>query len=199
MSDLIPRLELAEMAPDLQAYLQPRVARLQYLGELFKCAAHAPEVLLDFMHFTDSLKKALPDRLTECAVLTTAMLMGNRYERHQHERLSVRLGFGRDWVAEVERLKPAEATLMSEVERAVQTYVMAAVETRGMQAASPFEALARLVPPAEAMAVAMLVGRYITHALVVNTLRLEPPVPSIWDDGFDGSSTSPQSAAPDAR
>ena len=88
--DAIPRLELAAMRPDVQAYLAPRVARLKYLGELFKCLGHAPDVLLSFMGFTDALKEALPDRLTEAAVLTTATLMANRYERNQHERLSIK-------------------------------------------------------------------------------------------------------------
>jgi hypothetical protein len=34
--------------------------------------------------------------------------------------------------------------------------------------------------PAQAMAIAMLAGRYVAHARVVNTLGLQPPVPSIF-------------------
>ncbi|RKE38614.1 hypothetical protein B0G76_4947 [Paraburkholderia sp. BL23I1N1] len=93
MSNRIPRLEMESLPPDLAAYLGPRVKRLGYLGELFKCAGNAPDVILQFMHFTDALKKALPDRLTELGALTVASYMENRYERHQHERLSVKLGF----------------------------------------------------------------------------------------------------------
>ena len=185
MSLSIPPLELADMRADLASYLEPRVKRLGYLGELFKCAGHAPGVLLHFMHFTDALKEALPDRLTEVGALTVAGLMSNAYERNQHERLSVRLGFGREWVAEVNRLKPAEAKLMSEPERAVQRYAMAAIESRG-QAVDEFEALKQQLSPGEAMAIVMLVGRYVTHALTVNTLQLKPPVPSIFEDGFNG-------------
>ena len=186
MSQAINRLELEDMRADLAAYLGPRVKRLGYLGELFKCAGNAPDVILTFMHFTDALKEALPDRLSEAAVLTVARLMGNDYERNQHERLSVRLGFGREWVAEVEKLNPGDARLMSEAERAVQRYAIAALESRGASCQAEFEALCRLVSPAEAIAVTMLVGRYITHALVVNTLQLAPPVPSIFEDGFSG-------------
>lgn len=186
MSQSIPRLELAEMRADLASYLGPRVKRLGYLGELFKCAGHAPGVLLNFMQFTDALKEALPDRLTEVGALTVAGLMSNDYERNQHERLSVRLGFGRDWVAEVNRLKPDQATLMSETERAVQKYAIAAIETRGRGAADEFADLSGLLASCEAMAVVLLVGRYITHALTVNTLNLKPPVPSIFEDGFAG-------------
>ena len=32
----------------------------------------------------------------------------------------------------------------------------------------------------------MVIGRYVTHALIVNTLALKPPVPSIFEDGFTG-------------
>lgn len=174
------------MPPALQSYLEPRVKRLKYLGELFKCAAHCPEVLLTFMHFTDALKDALPDKLTETAVLTTATMMKNHYERNQHERLSVRLGFGREWVAEVERLAPDDARLMDDTERAVQRYVIAAIDSRGSECQTQFDALTRLLSPGEAMAVVMLIGRYITHALTVNTLQLKPPVPSIFEDDFNG-------------
>lgn len=184
MSAAIPRLQLADMRADLADYLTPRVRRLGYLGELFQVTGHAPDVLLTFMQFTEALKEALPDRLAETAVLTTATLMDNAYERNQHERLCVRLGFERAWIGEVERLQPDRATLMSDTERAVQAYVMAAVFTRGLQAETEFERLAALLPPSQAVAVALLVGRYMTHALVVNTFRLAPPVPSIWDDGF---------------
>ncbi len=190
----IPRLELEDMQPELAAYLRPRVARLGYLGEMFKCAAHAPEVLLAFMHLTDALKQALPERLTEATVLTVATLMRNDYERNQHERLSIRLGTGREWVEEVERLDPDAARAMSEAERAAQRYAMAAIERRGRDCRGEFSALAAQVPPAQAIALAMLVGRYITHALLVNTLELAPPVPSIFADGFAGDGASTKDA-----
>jgi alkylhydroperoxidase family enzyme len=190
MSASIPRLQLADMRPDLAAYLGPRVRRLGYLGELFQVAIHAPDVLMAFMQFTDALKQALPDRLAEVAVLTTASLMENAYERNQHERLCVRLGFDRDWIADVERLTPDTAACLSPQERAVQRYAMAAANSRGLNAQAEFEELAAQLPPPQAMAVAMLVGRYITHALVVNTFRLSPPVPSIWEDGF-GAAQAP--------
>lgn len=186
MNTLIPRLELAAMQPDLAAYLAPRVARLKYLGELFKCAAHAPGVLLALMNFTDELKKALPDELTEVAVLTTATLMENRYERNQHERLCMRLGYSAEWVAEVERLAPDMATRMTLTECAVQRYVIAAVRTRALESQREFAEVVEALGPSQSMAMVMLVGRYVTHALTVNTLGLAPPVPSIFEDGFRG-------------
>jgi len=182
MSTRIPRLELESLRPDLAAYLEPRVKRLGYLGELFKCTGNAPDVILQFMHFTDALKQALPDRLTELGALTVASYMENRYERHQHERLSVKLGFPREWIAQVNQLDPAGADALSQVEKAAQTYAIAALRQRGIGVEHEFDEFASLVPASEAMAFALLIGRYVTHALVVNTLQLAPPVPSIFEE-----------------
>jgi hypothetical protein len=196
MSTSIPRLRLAEMRPDLADYLAPRVRRLGYLGELFQVGAHAPDVLLAFMQFTDALKDALPERLAEVAVLTTATLMENAYERNQHERLCVRRGLGRDWIRDVERLEPDRAHALTDAERAVQRYVIAAISTRGLAAQDDFERLAAALPASQAVAIAMLAGRYMTHALVVNTFRLAPPIPSIWEDGFGLSADNMQRQEP---
>ena len=182
----LPRIAAADMRPDLAAYLAPRVARLGYLGEFFQCAAHQPDALLAFQQFTDAAKGGLSDRLTETVALTTAQLMGNAYERHQHERLSVRLGFGRDWVAEVTSLGAAAGgSQMSPDERLVQRLVIRVLESRGHDAGALFGEVAAALSPAGAMAVMMVLGRYVVHALMVNTLSLAPPVPSIFEDGFD--------------
>ena len=93
MSDQIPRLSASEMPADLAAFLAPRMKRLGYLGEFFQCTAHQPEALLSFLQFTEHLKHALPDNLTEVTVLSVATVMDNAYERIQHERLALKLGF----------------------------------------------------------------------------------------------------------
>src|SRR5919204_5927359 len=98
MSRLIPRLPAAEMAPELAEMLRPRIERLGYLGEFFQCAAHQPRALISFQQFTEDLKRALPDNLTEVVALSVAAIMENAYERIQHERLSLKLGFGEPWV-----------------------------------------------------------------------------------------------------
>lgn len=183
-TDWIERLEPAQMAPELAAYLQPRVARLGYLGEWFRCAGHAPEVLLAFLRFTDALKDALPFEVSEAIVLSVATARDNAYERHQHERLSVRSGRSREWVAEVERLAPDAARLMSPPERAAQRYTLAALSGDVRATRRAFRALADHFDQGAAIAIVMLVGRYWTHALGVNTLALAPPVPSIFEDGF---------------
>jgi alkylhydroperoxidase family enzyme len=180
MSKRIPRLEMNELAPNVQETLAARVKRLGYLGEFFKCSGHNPDVLVDFMNMTEALKKALPDRLTEVGALTVAALMGNDYERNQHERLSEKLGFGRDWIAAANRLTPDAPGPMSEDERAVQRLAIAVIERRGHDVDAEWDAVVSRIGPQQAMAALFLIGRYVMHAYVVNALGLQPPVPSIF-------------------
>ena len=181
MSPRIPRLEMTELAPQVQEALSARVMRLGYLGEFFKCSGHNPDVLVPFMEMTEALKEALPDRLTEVGALTVAGAMGNAYERNQHERLSEKLGFGRDWVAAVNRLSPDSSGPMSEDERTVQRLALALVQRRGHDVQAEFDAVITRIGAQQAMAVLFLVGRYVMHAYVVNALELKPPVPSIFE------------------
>jgi len=181
MSKRIPRLEMNELAPNVQETLAARVKRLGYLGEFFKCSGHNPDVLVSFMEMTEALKEALPDRLTEVGSLTVAGVMGNAYERNQHERLSEKLGFGRDWAAAVNKLAPDAAGPMSEDERAVQRLALAMVERKGHDVDKELEAAIDRIGPQQTMAVLFLVGRYVMHAYVVNALDLKPPVPSIFE------------------
>src|SRR5882762_2545461 len=101
MSAVIPRLSMAELEPDLAELLRPKAERLDYLGEFFQCTGHQPRALISFYTLTEDLKKALPDNLTELVALTIAAKMNNAYERVQHERLSLKLGFGEAWIREV--------------------------------------------------------------------------------------------------
>lgn len=178
MSDLIPRLSREKLHPELEAFLQPRIERLGYLGEFFQCTAHQPEALLSFLEFTDHLKHALPNNLTEVVSLTVAQLMNNRYERVQHERLSLKLGFGEDWLREVLSLLGDGRGHLSEQEVLVQRLVVAAINRKGHDVTLELEAVVRSLGPATTIAVLMLVGRYVSHALIANALNLAAPVPS---------------------
>jgi hypothetical protein len=182
----LPRLEKNEFPSDLVARLEPRIKRLGYLGEFFKCAAHQPEALAAFIDFTESAKEGLPKRLVEAVALTAAGWMSNAYERNQHERLCVRLGFGPDWVASVNRLAPATESALTAQERSVQRLVLTVLESRGTEAGPLFDEAVASLGPKQAVAVLMVIGRYVVHGLFVNTLRLAPPVPSIFEDGFVG-------------
>jgi Carboxymuconolactone decarboxylase family len=180
VSRLIPRLSIEEMNPGVRAALEPRIERLGYLGEFFRCAAHQPQALLSFMAFTEDLKLALPDNLTEVVALSVASFMGNAYERVQHERLSLKLGFSPDWVREVISLA-GDGTQMSTPELTVQKLALAVIERRGHNTARQLEAAIVSIGHEQAVAVLMLIGRYVTHALMVNCLDLAPPVSSPFE------------------
>ena len=178
MSSLIPRLSFEELRPDLAETLRPRVERLGYLGEFFKCAEHEPQALMSFMRFTEDLKHALPDRLTEVVALTVATVYESAYERIQHERLSLKLGFGEDWVRGVISLKADGSGGMSEAEILAQKLTLAVIERRGHNTNAELEAVIKAIGHQQAIAALMLIGRYVTHAFIVNSLNLAPPVPS---------------------
>ena len=178
MADLIPRLSREEMPAELAEMLRPRVERLGYLGEFFQCAAHRPKALMSFMAFTEDLKRALPDNFTEVVALTVASLMENRYERVQHERLCLKLGLGEAWVRDVLSLSSDAGGSLSEEERLVQRLVLAVVARRGHDTERQLEALGERIGSEKAVAVLLLIGRYVTHAYFVNCLGLEAPVSS---------------------
>jgi alkylhydroperoxidase family enzyme len=178
MSKLIPRLSQKNLHPELEAYLRPRIDRLGYLGEFFQCTAHQPEALLSFLEFTDHLKHALPNNLTEVVSLSVAQLMNNSYERVQHERLSLKLGFGEKWVREVLSLSNDGKGSLSEQESLVQQLVVAVVDRKGHNTTRELETVIQSIGPAMTIAVLMLIGRYMSHAMIVNSLNLDAPVPS---------------------
>lgn len=175
----IPRLGLDRMDAELAQMLRPRVERLGYLGEFFQCTANSPEPLKHFYRLTESLKKALPDRLTEVVALTVASTAENDYERVQHERLSLKLGFGEAWVRDVLLRAPRNRkSCLATAERAVQELTMAVLARNGRGVRAELEAAVDAIGPEQAIAVLILIGRYVTHAQIVNALELEPPVAS---------------------
>jgi alkylhydroperoxidase family enzyme len=178
MNKFIPMLSESDIPADLAAYLRPRLERLGYLGEFFRYTAHQPKALMSFLSFTEDLKSALPNNLTEVVALSVAQLMENSYERVQHERLSLKLGFGERWVRGVLSLGTDGNENLSGQEAKVQKLVIAVVTRKGHHCASELETVAETIGSAMAIAVLMLIGRYLTHALIVNTLALTPPVPS---------------------
>lgn len=175
---MIPRLAPEDWPASLATQLRPRFDRLGYVGEFFRCAAHQPAALAAFMTFTEELKHALPEGLTEVVALTVSTLLDNRYERHQHERLCLKLGFAAEWIRGVERLEPSTAPRLTDAERAAQTLALAVVRRNGKGTAAELDALVQASDAATAVGVLLQIGRYVTHALMVNALELAPPVPS---------------------
>lgn len=186
MSRLIPRLEFDQLDSSLAAALAPRFKRLRYLGEFFRVAGHQPDALKGFVQFTESAKAMLDKRHVELLALTVATAFENAYERNQHERLSVRLGFGRDWVREVERLEPEIAQGLDEMERLLQRFALDTARSQGRKGGQGMDEIVARLGVERAVGVLLVIARYVAHACMVNTLGLAPPVPSIWEDGFTG-------------
>ena len=178
MSALIPRLSFSELDPQLGEMLRPKVERLKYLGEFFQVTGHQPRALMSFYSLTEDLKDALPDNLTELVALTVAAKMENDYERVQHERLALKLGFSEEWVREILSLEASERSILSPEELLVQRLCTAVLERDGHKTKVEFEPVVEAIGYKDAVAVLMLIGRYVMHALISNCLAPEPPVTS---------------------
>jgi alkylhydroperoxidase family enzyme len=185
VSGRIRRLALDELPPELAGKLRPRVERLGYLGEFFACAGHQPAALAGFVDFTEALKEALPARLTQLLALSVAGELGNDYERNQHERLARRLGLARAWIAAVNAREPDTALGLDETDRAAQRLALAVVRRGGRGVSRELEAVVDRVGATLAVGVLLVIGRYVAHAAFVNALEIRPPVPSIFEDGFE--------------
>jgi alkylhydroperoxidase family enzyme len=180
-ADLIPRIPFEEFGAELRESLRPKVERLGYCGEIWQIGANVPKSMYYFSELTEALKDEMDMRLVELVALTVAGVMGNTYERHQHERLAEKLGYGRDWIAQVNELQAQTGKLMTDAECAVQNFVIAAIERRGHDSADLFKKMAKAVGPKNATGILLSVGRCVMHALFRNALGLEPPVASIFD------------------
>ena len=178
MSASIPRLSITDLDPDLAELLRPKVERLNYLGEFFQCTGHQPRALISFYTLTEDLKKALPDNLTELVALTIAAKMNNAYERVQHERLSLKLGLSDAWVREVVSLLSNREGNLSETELVVRKFVLAVIERGGHETGAELEEVVKAIGHEKGIGVLMLIGRYVMHALIANSLALKPPVTS---------------------
>lgn len=182
----IEPVDAAALPAALAETLRPRVERLGYLGEFFTCAAHQPDALLAFIGFTEALKGSVAQNHTELVALSVATFFGNDYERHQHEQLATKLGFARRWIADVERLAPADASALTAVERQVQSLVLAMLEERGRVPREQVRAMADAIGEAETVGLIMLTGRYAGHAFMSNTFGVRPPVGSIFGEESSG-------------
>src|SRR5215813_617219 len=176
--DLIPRLSMSDLDPELATVLRPRVERLNYLGEFFQCTGHQPQALISFYNLTENLKEALPDNLTELVALTVAAKLDNAYERVQHESLALKLGFNETWIRQVLSLEPQLQPDLSGQEIRVQQLAIAMVERHGKKTTAELREVVDAIGHAQTVAVLMLIGRYVMHSLIANSLELEPPVSS---------------------
>ena len=179
--EVIPRVAWEEFPTDLKAALKPKVDRLGYCGEIWQVGANVPKSMLSFCNLTEDLKDEIPMKLVELTALTVAGVMGNEYEKNQHEQLADKLGYGRDWIADVNKLNPAESKTLSPDEQKVQKFIIAAIYRRGHDSKALFEDAARGIGARAATGVLLSIGRCIQHAIFRNVLELAPPVKSLFE------------------
>ncbi len=143
----------------------------------------APETMGGFYTITESLKQVLPDNFTEIVSLALSSRLGNRYEQYQNERLARRLGFSDDWIRAA--LAPVEGadSVFGADEKAVQAFAIAVMEGRGQGVEAELDAVIEAIGPEKTVGVMWLIGRTVTHAMISNALKLEPPVASIFGEG----------------
>ena len=177
----IRALDFDELSPALQDAFRARYERLGYLGGFFRYASHQPDAILAFNEITESLKGALPEDLAELVALTVASRLDNRYERHQHEQLSIKRGLGEEFVAAAISDEDQPAAF-DERQSAVRALTLAVLADFGNGANDRLAEVAKMLGEDAAIGVLLFIGRYVAHAVVSNTLELEPPVPSIFDE-----------------
>ena len=182
MTDRIPILSFEELPEKIAEQLEAKVERLGYLGEFFARTAHQPDALAAFNEFTNAAKGALDLKIVELIALTVATMKEVDYEKNQHERLSVRKGYGCAWVEEVEQLRPESASTLSGEEKVVQRFVIDAAESDGKSVTPQLDAVIDDFGYENAIAIMMVMARYTTHALLVNCMNIGPPVSSIFED-----------------
>lgn len=174
----VSRISYDKLPSELKRELQAKVERLGYLGEFFQVCAHQPAALVHFIRFTETLKDALPINLVELCALTVSTWSANAYERVQHENLALKLGMSPNWIRDVERLEPEDATGLSALEKAVQRLALAMARTQGRAADKEADDLLKLSGPDILVGVLLTVGRYIAHSTICNTLKIAPPATS---------------------
>jgi alkylhydroperoxidase/carboxymuconolactone decarboxylase family protein YurZ len=168
----------ADLPAELQDLLRPKVERLGYLGEFFQRSAEQPEALAAFITWTETLKDALPFRITEAIALAVAVRTGNEYERVQHQRLALARGMTREEIVALERGRADGCLTLTDEETAAAALARCVLDDFGRGCESALLRLGRLIGEAAAVACLMLTARYLAHSTMVNAWGLQPPVVS---------------------
>ncbi len=169
----IEPLAFEQLTPALREQLDPRVRRLGYLGAFFAFGGRQPAALSAFTAYTEALKDALPARLSELVALTVSSWSGNEYEHPQHVALSRKLGFDETWIEAASG--SGDLAALDDGDRAVRALVIAMVEPSG-DPRPLLQPVVDLLGQDDAMAVLLLVGRYVAHGAVGRALGLQSPV-----------------------
>lgn len=179
-ADGLRRLSLEEVEPALRAELEPTVARLGYFGEFFQVFSAVPGAVNAFMGYTKAVKAPLTDGENEVLALTVCTWLGDSYERIQHERFSVRLGFDINWIAAAEGRTGADMTRLSAEETALRKLALAVMATHGKGCRSEVAIASSTLGPQKTATALLQITRFMGIATLCNALELSLPVPSVF-------------------
>jgi hypothetical protein len=82
------------------------------------------------------------------------------------------------WIREVTSLLSERGGNLSESEIIVQKLTLAVIERGGHDTGAELEDVVKAMGHEQSIAVLMLIGRYVMHAMIANSLALKPPVSS---------------------
>lgn len=180
MSDAIPRLSFEDSDPRVQELLKPVVERLQYFGEFFQVAGNQPDALIKFMEYTGAVKGPLEPNMNELLALVVCARCGGEYERIQHERLSLKSGFTKQWIGELTgALTPAE-TQLDATERKLRDLAIAVVE--GGAVTAQLNAVTEDIGPERTLSAMLQITRFQMICTLCKAFDMKLPVPSIFEE-----------------
>lgn len=169
----------SELSAELADLLQPRIARLGYLGGFFAVAARQPNALVGFIRFTEALKAVVPDDLGEVVALRVATRLGNAYEQAQHEALARTHGKSEAWLAAVTEFQAgagAPSDELSADERLVRNLSDAVLADAGHGVREVVTAAAERFGADTTVALILLISRFVAHAHAANAFELIDPL-----------------------
>jgi hypothetical protein len=176
----------ADTAPAVQALLGSTVERQGYFGEMFAYLSHTPEALAGFMQYSGALRSDLPARLNELIALTVCTRLDFAYERVQHERLSLKLGFDRGWIAALTGHGPK--ITLDVAETAAHALAGSIADGNIAAAATALAGLAGAADDRIAIAALLQATRFVSVCVIGGTLGVTLPVPSIFDEDAERQS-----------
>ena len=181
MTDALPRQSFDDADPRVRELLKPVVERLGYYGEFFQVVANQPDALLKFMEYTGAVKAPLDANLNEVLALTVCSRSpGGEYERIQHERLSLKTGFTKEWIGELTgEIIPAQSQL-SQTETKLRDLAIAVVD--GNDATAPLNAVVEALGPERSVAIMLQITRFQTISTLGRVFGMTLPVPSIFEE-----------------
>lgn len=181
MTDALPRLSFDESDPRIQELLKPVVDRLDYYGEFFQVVANHPDALLKFMEYTGAVKAPLDANVNELLALTVcSRCPGGEYERIQHERLSLKSGFAKEWIGELTGEIVTAESQLDGTEMKLRELAIAVVD--GKDATAELNAVVEALGPERTVAVMLQITRFQAISTLGRVFGMTLPVPSIFED-----------------